>query len=121
MEMLRSYLLLPFASQEKILQPSFLSYKELLQLNIQEVMSRLSSSSSTTDPSYFRSLMEHLQSPSCTLADFRRIHMYFMVRIIDLYLIFYMSVVNSSWVHICHMTFFIFFLPYWYRYWFMRP
>jgi hypothetical protein len=66
--------------QEKILQPSFLSYKELLLLNVQEVTSRLSSSSSTTDPSYFKSLMEHLQSPTCTLADFRRIHMYLMVR-----------------------------------------
>ena len=70
--------------QEKILQPSFLSYKEILLINIQEVTSRLSSSSSTIDPSYFRSLMEHLQSPSCTLADFRRIHMYFMVRVVIL-------------------------------------
>ncbi|XP_033610266.1 uncharacterized protein LOC111871730 [Cryptotermes secundus] len=64
--------------KEKILQPSFLSYKELLLLNIQEVTSRLSASSSTTDPCYFKSLMEHLQSPSCTLPDFRRIHMYLM-------------------------------------------
>lgn len=73
-----------FALQEKILQPSFLSYKELLLLNIQEVTSRLSASSSTTDPTYFRSLMDHMQSPSCTLSDFRRIHMYFMVCTIHL-------------------------------------
>ncbi|PSN53466.1 hypothetical protein C0J52_09351 [Blattella germanica] len=73
----RPHELLPLV-KEKILQPSFLSYKELLVLNVQEVASRLSSSSTATDPSYFRSLMEHLQSPTCTLADFRRIHMYFM-------------------------------------------
>ncbi|KAJ4443400.1 hypothetical protein ANN_05068, partial [Periplaneta americana] len=73
----RPHDLLPLI-KDKILQPSFLSYKELLMLNVQEVTSRLTASSSTTDPTYFRSLMEHLQSPSCTLADFRRIHMYFM-------------------------------------------
>ncbi|GFG34074.1 hypothetical protein Cfor_04254, partial [Coptotermes formosanus] len=73
----RPHDLLPLV-KEKILQPSFLTYKEILLINIQEVTSRLSSSSSTMDPSYFRSLMEHLQSPSCTLVDFRRIHMYFM-------------------------------------------
>ncbi|KAF8796459.1 hypothetical protein HNY73_000830 [Argiope bruennichi] len=49
--------------KEKILRPCLLSYPEFLRRNTQEVIRNLT----TTDPSYFLSLIELLQSTACSI------------------------------------------------------
>ncbi|GIY69546.1 uncharacterized protein CDAR_465561 [Caerostris darwini] len=59
--------------KEKILRPCILSYPEFLRRNTQEVIRTLTS----TDPSYFLSLIELLQSTACSILDFKKIDMMF--------------------------------------------
>lgn len=61
--------------QEKFLRPCLLSYPEFLRRNTQEVMRNLT----TTDPSYFLSLIELLQSNTCSILDFKKVDMMFKV------------------------------------------
>nr|CAD7408060.1 unnamed protein product [Timema poppensis] len=78
--------------KKKILRPSFISYRELLQMNVQEVTSRLNSCVGSLDAGYFRSLVDLLQSPACTAAEFRRVHVYFMSSQSD-------SAVKEFWIY----------------------
>ncbi|GFR22720.1 uncharacterized protein TNCT_351411 [Trichonephila clavata] len=59
--------------KEKILRPCLLSYPEFLRRNTQEAIRSLT----TTDPSYFLSLIELLQSTACSILDFKKIDMMF--------------------------------------------
>nr|XP_042904237.1 uncharacterized protein LOC107446022 [Parasteatoda tepidariorum] len=59
--------------KEKILRPCLLSYPEFLRRNTQEVMRNVT----TTDPSYFLSIVELLQSSTCTILDYKKVDMMF--------------------------------------------
>ena len=68
-----------FSFQEKFLRPCLLSYPEFLRRNTQEVMRNLT----TTDPNYFLSLIELLQSNTCSILDFKKVDMMFKVGSLD--------------------------------------
>ncbi|XP_013774986.1 uncharacterized protein LOC106459860 [Limulus polyphemus] len=59
--------------KEKLLRPYFVSYRDLLRRNIEEVVRQLA----TTDPAYFLSVLELLQGRNCSRVDFKKIDMMF--------------------------------------------
>ncbi|XP_035204800.1 uncharacterized protein LOC118179744 isoform X2 [Stegodyphus dumicola] len=59
--------------KEKILRPCLVSYPEFLRRHTQEVMRNLTA----TDPSYFLSLVELLQSTTCSILDYKKVDMMF--------------------------------------------
>ncbi|XP_054713883.1 uncharacterized protein LOC129223341 [Uloborus diversus] len=59
--------------KEKILRPCLLSYPEYLRRHTQEVVRSLTA----TDPSYFLSLVDHLQSTTCSILDYKKVDMMF--------------------------------------------
>ncbi|KAG8186797.1 hypothetical protein JTE90_010691 [Oedothorax gibbosus] len=65
--------------KEKILRPCLVSYPEFLRRNTQETVRHLTS----TDPSYFLSLVELLQSTSCSILDYKKVDMMFKSPTID--------------------------------------
>ncbi|XP_076327627.1 uncharacterized protein LOC143234273 isoform X3 [Tachypleus tridentatus] len=61
------------STKEKLLRPYFVSYRDLLHRNIEEVVRQLA----TTDPAYFLSVLELLQGRNCSRVDFKQIDVMF--------------------------------------------
>ncbi|XP_023221251.1 uncharacterized protein LOC111623001 [Centruroides sculpturatus] len=59
--------------KEKLLSPYLLSYREMLRRNVQQVVRQLTN----TDPAYFLSVTELLQSPGCSHLDYKKVDLMF--------------------------------------------